>query len=306
MKKFLFLFALCLPMGCLWAQSENAETAAGSQNDKIITVKSEVIEAVIIEVGDEVKYKKVSNPNGPTFSISTDNISSIIYSNGEVQAFSHKKNSSVQNSQQSSSDINVAGGAGQTGVSQQTQTGDNAESGYIPKVGWHLAMGAIGTIGKAKGQEKVGGSIGANATFGVNILDRLTVGPGLQFSKYWYKEKTTYAKMEVESMYLPVYGDIRVFFLGKSNDIFLDLAVGGYAHIKTETTMTPKMGSAETITNKGGGGFYFRSGLGGHFVSTINFAVGYEMMKPKSGDARYSVYFRFDMMDFRMRGQHRP
>ncbi|MBQ7192370.1 MAG: hypothetical protein IJS00_05810 [Paludibacteraceae bacterium] len=306
MKKFLFLFALCLPMGCLWAQSENAETAAGSQNDKIITVKSEVIEAVIIEVGDEVKYKKVSNPNGPTFSISTDNISSIIYSNGDVQAFSHKKNSSVQNPQQTASaEQRGSGGVVQANMSEEQQR-KAFEAANAPKVGWHLAMGAIGTIGKAKGQEKVGGSIGGNITFGMNILDHLTIGPGLQFSSYWHKDKNDYAETKMESLYLPIYGDIRVFFLGKSNDIFLDLAVGGYAHIKTETTMKPKRGSEETETNKGGGGAYFRAGIGGHFVSTLNFAVGYELMKPKNGDAISSVYFRFDMMDLRIRGSHRP
>lgn len=57
--------------------------------DIIILKSSNKIEAIIQEVSkNEIKYKKASNVNGPTFTISTSEVSSIVYSNGDVQVFS--------------------------------------------------------------------------------------------------------------------------------------------------------------------------------------------------------------------------
>lgn len=57
-------------------------------NDIIITRDEERIDAIIEEVGEQVvKYHRVSNPTGPLFSIATTKISTIIYSNGDVQIF---------------------------------------------------------------------------------------------------------------------------------------------------------------------------------------------------------------------------
>lgn len=59
--------------------------------DIIITTKSEKLEVKIIEISStEVKYKKVSNLQGPTFVLSTDEINTIMYENGEVQVMEHK------------------------------------------------------------------------------------------------------------------------------------------------------------------------------------------------------------------------
>ncbi len=59
--------------------------------DIIIKTNSEKIEALIQEVSDsEIKYKKANNPNGPMFIVKTDDVASIIYANGEVQAIEHK------------------------------------------------------------------------------------------------------------------------------------------------------------------------------------------------------------------------
>lgn len=59
--------------------------------DLIIKTNSEKIEALIQEVSDsEIRYKKANNPNGPMFVIKTDDVASILFSNGEVQAIEHK------------------------------------------------------------------------------------------------------------------------------------------------------------------------------------------------------------------------
>ena len=59
--------------------------------DVIVTKDAQQIEAKITEVSEsEVKYKKASNPNGPTFVMSTDKIATVVYENGEIQTFQPK------------------------------------------------------------------------------------------------------------------------------------------------------------------------------------------------------------------------
>lgn len=61
--------------------------------DIIILKNSTRIDAVIQEVSQsEVKYKKASNPNGPSFILSTSEILSIVYDNGDVQTFNDNNN----------------------------------------------------------------------------------------------------------------------------------------------------------------------------------------------------------------------
>lgn len=56
--------------------------------DVIVTNDAKQIDAKIVEVSEsEVKYKKMSNPNGPTFVITTDKLSAVVYENGEIQTF---------------------------------------------------------------------------------------------------------------------------------------------------------------------------------------------------------------------------
>ena len=77
MKKL--LLTICIAIAMLQATMAQ---------DVIVTKQSERIDAKILEVSEStVKYKKQSNPTGPTFSISTSKIASVIYANGEVQTF---------------------------------------------------------------------------------------------------------------------------------------------------------------------------------------------------------------------------
>lgn len=71
--------------------------------DIIILKNSTRIDAVIQEVSqNEVKYKKASSPNGPSFILSTSEIVSIVYDNGEVQTFdNNSQQQSYDNQQQS-------------------------------------------------------------------------------------------------------------------------------------------------------------------------------------------------------------
>lgn len=69
---------------------------AAADFDLIIKTNSEKIEALIQEVSDtEVRYKKATNPNGPTFVLSITEIATIIYANGEVQAIASSQTTST-------------------------------------------------------------------------------------------------------------------------------------------------------------------------------------------------------------------
>ena len=66
--------------------------SASWAQDIIVTKDALKIEAKILEVSkSEIKYKKTSNMDGPTFVLSTDEISTIIYSNGEVVLYNQQQ-----------------------------------------------------------------------------------------------------------------------------------------------------------------------------------------------------------------------
>ncbi len=79
-----FILAACALMASLMLMAQ----------DIIITNDAQKIEAKILEVSKtEIKYKEKSNLDGPTFILETKEISSIIYSNGQVKVY----NQPVQN-----------------------------------------------------------------------------------------------------------------------------------------------------------------------------------------------------------------
>ena len=94
MKRFVLSMMMLLMALGMFAQ----ETA----HDVIITHDAQRIDAVITEVSAvEVKYKQANFPNGPTFVVAIDDIATIIYSNGKVQAFQKKATQPVQQSEYS-------------------------------------------------------------------------------------------------------------------------------------------------------------------------------------------------------------
>lgn len=64
--------------------------------DVIVTSNSQKIAAKIVEVSStQVKYVDFSNQEGPTFVLSTDEIASIIFANGQVKVYEHDVKKSV-------------------------------------------------------------------------------------------------------------------------------------------------------------------------------------------------------------------
>lgn len=89
--KRLILFALSI----LFTVSTFAAAAAV---DVIVTNDAKKINAKILEVSQtEIKYKEADHIGGPTFTLSTADISSIIYANGKVAVFNDAKPSQQAN-----------------------------------------------------------------------------------------------------------------------------------------------------------------------------------------------------------------
>lgn len=80
MKKLFFLFATV------------AITISATAQDIIVTKDSKKIEAKVTEVSkSDIKYKKFDYQDGPTFILSTDDIVTIIYANGEVVLYNEEE-----------------------------------------------------------------------------------------------------------------------------------------------------------------------------------------------------------------------
>ena len=79
--------------------------------DVIVTRQAERIDAKVLEVSETaIKYKKTSNPDGPTFVLSTEKIASILYANGEVQVFEQQPKAEPVEKQQPVSDRKIKKG----------------------------------------------------------------------------------------------------------------------------------------------------------------------------------------------------
>ena len=81
-------FLICWMMLSL-AEFSQAQTVR--KNDVIVTKNNEKIEAIIQEINaSTIKYKKLSDPEGPVFTIEKTEISSILYGNGETEKYDEK------------------------------------------------------------------------------------------------------------------------------------------------------------------------------------------------------------------------
>ena len=91
--------------------------------DIIVTTDARKIDAKIMEVSEtEVKYKETDSLDGPTFIISTNNISSIIYANGKVSLYQ-------QSSTEGKNQVVM-----ESGASYITRLGDTyTYNGYVMK-----------------------------------------------------------------------------------------------------------------------------------------------------------------------------
>lgn len=77
-------------------------TPAAFADDVIVLRNGDVINGIVTEVSsDAIKYKMISNSNGPTYSTNREEVLSIKYSYGEIEKF----DSSVSDSQLNPSEV---------------------------------------------------------------------------------------------------------------------------------------------------------------------------------------------------------
>ena len=94
--------------------------------DMIVTKDSKKIDAKVLEVSSsEIKYKKKSNLNGPTYVISTSEIQTIIYENGEVEIYEERKDEVVEGPSSKVKNDNVV-----SEVKSEEKSVDSSDSGY--------------------------------------------------------------------------------------------------------------------------------------------------------------------------------
>ncbi len=105
-------------------------------NDLIIKTNSEKVEALIQEVSEtELRYKKANNPNGPMFVIKLEEVASIIYANGEVQAIEHK--AAPQAQPQQGYNYNSAYNPYNGGAYGNYMYGNNPDNGPMQRIGYN-------------------------------------------------------------------------------------------------------------------------------------------------------------------------
>lgn len=76
--------------------------------DLIVFCNGNVVKAIVLEIQKtDVKYKLVSNPQGPTYTVDKAELLSIIYENGEKDVFRETHSDTTSGPQQSSSTQNV-------------------------------------------------------------------------------------------------------------------------------------------------------------------------------------------------------
>ena len=84
-----FILTVCALIACVTLAAQ----------DIIVTTAAQKIEAKILEVSkSEIKYKEIDNLEGPTFVLETNEINSIIYSNGKVVLYDSQSANTPSNS----------------------------------------------------------------------------------------------------------------------------------------------------------------------------------------------------------------
>lgn len=207
------------------------------------------IEAKIVEVSrDEVKYKKWTYQDGPTFSVSTSEIIFIKYQNGEKQTFVEQK------------EVTVAPAAARnSGVSQNTAAAHTYGQTYDAG-----SAGSPYSYAQAKPKEKRWGDFEPHVEGGVYLgyalglgdfaLDAIEVPElriGYRFNPYFslggsasnlmfYDYPELYEGMPDTNGLIPILADARGYLpLGKKVSLFANFGLGvnvGYGVCDTDFT----------------------------------------------------------------------
>ena len=222
MKKLFTLF--CCVVFC----------AVLSAQDIIVTAKAERIEALITEVSPtEIRYKKWSFQDGPTFVIGVSDLSAIIFKNGEVQVFNKKE--TAQTAQTTTQQMPTVRSTATTTTTQQTPYNPSAERAVEIDESEISSDGKRRYITDTRFQAYLyGGAIFENgsggptldASFGARIRDYVYVG--FQIGTHFLIGLS--ADYAVGAYYTPLAANLKIFIPAKQYVYpHFDCAIGGLA-----------------------------------------------------------------------------
>ena len=306
MKKFFtLLFSLCL----------TASIFAQSAVDVIITNDSRKIDARIIEVSKtEIKYKEVSNPDGPTFILSTDEISSVIYSNGTVQVYNNASKQEAPKAENADNNVTILTRDGKSVRGQLVRISDESLTYKSNGVEYTLFADQLDKVAMPDGQIKsyntssslaytgnnpnlkplnlyqsyleLGGHFGAVNGFAAGGMQLLDIN-GIRFNKcfflgvgtgflfnYGYTHNDDYASYDLA---IPFFADFRAYTPTRVQGLypFFELGVGTLLHFYTIEDGEEGYAFSRAVG-------YFRIGAGVEYKRFI-FSAGYELWAHKYG-----------------------
>jgi len=171
--------------------------------DKIYLKNGENIEAKVLEVNvDNIKYKKFTNLEGPTFTLAKNEVQMLVYENGESEIF--KEESTNENADDSNTIINSR-------VS-------NVEKGGGPKIGLNVGL----PVGEYASYTEL--SVGAEFAYLAEVVDNFEIG-GLIGYSYYFGGTDGYYDFE-DVGYIPIAFSSRYYFVDRKLFTGIDLGYG--------------------------------------------------------------------------------
>lgn len=230
-----------------------------SAKDIIILKNSTKIDAKILEVSSsEIKYKKINSLDGPTFVVSTNEINSIVFENGDVQTYSTVSQPS-QSRNNTIAQNEAVEGSNETAMSNGLySSGNKAHFQFIHSFGANFMENFAGpsmTFG-----------------FGSRIKDYLYVGGGFGCATLL---KAT--GLESYNIALPLYAQVRGYVpVRKKIMPFVEFSIGGTLDFM-QAYYVSRYGEIHDDGMRLGGHFYTEVGVG-FYANKFNFSIGYSRL----------------------------
>ncbi len=215
------------------------------------------IEAKVVEVSsNEVKYKKWNYQDGPTFSVSTDEIFVIKYRNGEKQTFLEQKEAEAAPAASQNSSVSYNAAAPHT-YGQTSDTGQQIQpsaGSAGPAYFYSFAKPKENRWGDFEPHVEGGIYFGYALGLGVFALDAIEcmeLRIGYRFNPYFflggsasnlmfYDYPKLYEDMPDTNGFVPILADARAYLpLGEKVSLFGDFGLGvnvGYGVCSTDFT----------------------------------------------------------------------
>lgn len=272
MKK---VIALVIVMAC--AMSMMAQEVL--EKDVLVLKNNTKVECLIQEVSNsQIKYYKLSLPNGPVFIEDTDNLVAIMYRDGSVQTYENYTNPETMRKDPS--------------IAAQYEDGEVA-----PKVAFqvNLELGAQFAVNRFKIENEKydfpSGGCDLDVSLGARLTQLVFVGAGLgfhtEFANTYLKVSGEKYPIDMKIYTLPIYVDTRVYIPNKTivTPYFL-VNLGGYVPIVTSGEIQNKSGDVYNFKADASGGFYMQLGWGME-IKRFQMSIGYRLHTTDDAPGHY-------------------